>query len=650
MDQSVTFNGVSLSDGSHHGKKPTRTAQNQNFTAQSRNRMGLPKLSDFLDWCQDTWMLEYSALALSAACMVSIFVVVLYFNNRSINEWHSYLSINTVLSILATALKSSTLLAAASALGQLKWAWYAHAPKSLQTFQAFDSASRGPFGAVYLLWNYPRSALVCLGSFIMILGLALDAAIQATTSRSLRSQTAQDATVPVTLNYNEDTFTGGVLSNIDPMLTDAFYTGLHNSEIILNYASEGNQRTTNYTVTPFCGTGNCTFEPYVSLAIQHRCLDMTTSLYYLTGDNTSFQDVTLTVSPTLPPGREVRNLTAAFRTSNYTATNNATNYDGFALEGRGVNTTRLAMSTSDPNYKTILAMAKDGKSFDSLPLVEISIIIINESSISTPSTKHFRAFRCSLDLGMQSFTSSIRNGDFIESPNEFSEGNWIFEPNQTRADNFGGFDYVGHWSLTKNISNKEFSVKTDYDLWASIAEIASEYISLNGTRRLADFIDVISMTEKNKRDFAVGMNDIFGAIAQSLSAYFRTVSGEVAIGTTESLEQYIEARWEWLLLPLVLVISNIIFVLTIRLQSCRLGLPSWRNSALALMFDEVSAETAELMEPVQQDHVFIGPPEAMKRTSELEMWAGSKFAKLRGVERRPKVINMAENDSLEDLG
>ena len=145
---------------------------------------------------------------------------------------------------------------------------------------------------------------------------------------------------------------------------------------------------------------------------------------------------------------------------------------------------------------------------------------------------------------------------------------------------------------------------------------------------------------------SIGVDAVFATIAQSLTRYFRTVSNQAATGTTESLEQYIQGRWEWLLVPLAMVTLNAGFVLAVRLQSHRLGLPSWRNSVLALMLRETTAEEEEELGTMQRDRVLIGPPGPVDHISDLEKWAGTRLAYfLRGGGIGDRVRLMAENDN-----
>ena len=267
-------------------------------TAGRANQARSFRFSPFFKWYQDSWVLEYLSLVLSILSLIAIFAIVLHFDNKASKTWHSKLSLNAVLSILATVLKGVTLLATASALGQSKWAWYCRSARSLQDFQTFDSASRGPFGALFLLWQLPRSTLACLGSLIIIIGLASDASIQASTSQPLRSLFSSTASVPVGSNYDGPIGVGIV----DPLLVNALYTGVFNAEVVINNNMANNTpggilNTTSYSISPFCGTGNCTFEPYASLAINHRCLDITELLQYADGSNATLQNVTLSISP-----------------------------------------------------------------------------------------------------------------------------------------------------------------------------------------------------------------------------------------------------------------------------------------------------------------------------------------------------------------
>jgi hypothetical protein len=183
-------------------------------------------------WCLDSWLLEYLSLAISLASLVAIFTVLFLFHNEPYSKWQSEIGINAVLSIIATVLKGTPLLATASALGQLKWMWYHDTSRPLRDLQIFDSASRGPFGAICLLLRLPRSFLACIGCFVILLSLGSDASIQASTIQPLKSQSFLTTSMPVGKHYH------GRSGNrrIDPVMQYALYTSVSNSQILLNNA------------------------------------------------------------------------------------------------------------------------------------------------------------------------------------------------------------------------------------------------------------------------------------------------------------------------------------------------------------------------------------------------------------------------------
>src|ERR1700733_1027927 len=182
------------------------------------------RFSGLNEWFQDSWALEYVCVGFSIACLIAILVTLFSFDGLPLAAWHSAFSINTILSILGTGMKGSALLAAASALGQLKWAWYCHPNRPLQDFQTFDKASRGPYGAFLLLLRVPYSNLACIGALVTLMSLASDAFVQASIYQPLRAKYVQSATGPVCHDYEFSYLD----STVDPSLKAALYAGIFN--------------------------------------------------------------------------------------------------------------------------------------------------------------------------------------------------------------------------------------------------------------------------------------------------------------------------------------------------------------------------------------------------------------------------------------
>lgn len=73
-----------------------------------------------------------------------------FYSGKPLPEWQYGLTLNSVISILATFAKASLVLPVAEALGQLKWFWFRRS-RTLDDFAAFDEAVRGPYGSAFLL-------------------------------------------------------------------------------------------------------------------------------------------------------------------------------------------------------------------------------------------------------------------------------------------------------------------------------------------------------------------------------------------------------------------------------------------------------------------------------------------------------------------
>lgn len=130
---------------------------NSGVTTRNRGRPTLRKrlhatiwarvTDSFLDW----WAGELLAILLSVVAFVATIVILRKYDDHKLPSLPHHVTLNFVVSTLATVTKSSLLLAVASALGRLKWLWMSSKQRRLQDLQVFDEASRGPFGASKLL-------------------------------------------------------------------------------------------------------------------------------------------------------------------------------------------------------------------------------------------------------------------------------------------------------------------------------------------------------------------------------------------------------------------------------------------------------------------------------------------------------------------
>jgi hypothetical protein len=130
------------------------------------------------------WLFEVLSWSVSACCMAAVVGIYAHLQNEPFSTSKSglLLSLANVLGKIASA---ALIVPTSEALGQLKWKWF-HESKAMWDFEIFDKASRGPWGAVMLLFRTRGRSLAALGAFLIVLLLAIDTFFQQVVSLPTR--------------------------------------------------------------------------------------------------------------------------------------------------------------------------------------------------------------------------------------------------------------------------------------------------------------------------------------------------------------------------------------------------------------------------------------------------------------------------------
>ena len=103
-----------------------------------------------------TWWFEFLSLVTSAAAIVATFAILRLFDRKPIPHWAtagSGLSLNSILSVFSTMSRASLLVPIDRSIGQLYWLAIARRGRRLAEAEMYNQASRGPHGAIRLLWK-----------------------------------------------------------------------------------------------------------------------------------------------------------------------------------------------------------------------------------------------------------------------------------------------------------------------------------------------------------------------------------------------------------------------------------------------------------------------------------------------------------------
>ncbi|KAI9718483.1 MAG: hypothetical protein M1828_006666 [Chrysothrix sp. TS-e1954] len=123
----------------------------------------------------DWWTRELFAVLPSFACFIGVAAMCAYVQDRPLEQWHSSISPNAMISTLTTISKTSILLAIAQSISQLKWLHYRSQARQLDRIDTFNDASTSPLGAAQFLVKMKGSALIAsVASVAIIAALAFE--------------------------------------------------------------------------------------------------------------------------------------------------------------------------------------------------------------------------------------------------------------------------------------------------------------------------------------------------------------------------------------------------------------------------------------------------------------------------------------------
>ncbi|KAM0494452.1 hypothetical protein ACHAP8_008595 [Fusarium lateritium] len=253
-------------------------------TCDSRELSAAPKE----DTGYKQWSLELLVLLFAGAIFTSICVILGHYHHEVLPDWQDLrITLNAVISILATVLRTAIAFIVFEILAQLKWEWVSTCFRPLYHVQLFDAASRGVYGSLRLFPTIVRHepfAVAAIAIAVLSLGIG-----------SFTQQSIQTYQCLRNVSYDHDTFIRIANTVNENDLTDRWDAGGEvptrmnlKTQVTIQDAIVNQVR--DYHLAPLfkCSSGNCTFqndysftqddesEPYshASLGVCNRCIDM----------------------------------------------------------------------------------------------------------------------------------------------------------------------------------------------------------------------------------------------------------------------------------------------------------------------------------------------------------------------------------------
>lgn len=476
----------------------------------------------------------------------------------------------------------------------------------MSDFDRFDSASRGPWGALKLMFKPPGNILTSLGASITILTIAIDPFAQQILqfSSCLIPSEGSSATVARTNNYTVTAFPLGFgLTSANGKMTLALYQGLIDP-----------QSKASALMSTYCQSGNCTFPhsndtAYTSLAI---C--------------SSIEDISQLISGHSSVGRD------GYKKWNYTLPS------GLRLAGTNVLTT----ATIDPKANDQIT-----------PLLTLEALMITGNCSRTKSAPENNcsitpwAIRASLSpcihmYGNVSFSNSIFEehilsttmlpfvpevsyyslaGDYPSLPGIDCSPSGSPQENKTQPTSLlpSGLRYANRSS---NVSHGSDTLWYDSSCTYDFAYAPSSGFRYSLNRVFFGTIDQPKSAFIRQRIsgltigdawmlslYANGQANLTSAarymegLAISMTAAIRNggdpSNSAPARGTVLASQTCVGVEWAWLALPAALLFLTLVFLVTTVVQSRRYtstttaegGRKPWKSSSLPLLWNGMRDET-----------------------------------------------------------
>lgn len=546
----------------------------------------------------DGWTPEILVAIFSIGCLVAIVAVLAAFNGRRNPRLSFGITLNSIISILSTAAKSSLMFGIASAIGQCKWDWFDNETRyrALRDLEHIDEASRGPLGAFRMLFTPTRSSIASMGAIVTLLMLAVDPFVQ----QILRYQEEPNA-VASDFSWTEQVLAPTFFSNN----SDPPYYGAINSALWSDYAT--------YERQAHCPTGNCTYPvfPSMGLCVSTREVPL---------DQISFDGAACTtVYPDVAAGQVViGNLTDAM----VTILDSPWDREACKVSFWGDNTTSLPwkiqwgqdVSTgwSVPldfigSMESVLGGQQSILDTHS-PLLALGRVRLSSPSVTgNTSTLQFdKAEQVVFAFCANDYEVTVSHGvtatsmGNLSSPSGFSysDNTTVLGGNATCWTS--GSDRVSFSAAEiKNARGGSYLASTSplsfcTENWGWGTDIASRLTS-NSYFGL-DWNSTWTMTDDsgiNNKDVlqqiqSRSLSDISRCIAASLNALFRKHSADRATGSYIEYQTVVRVQWAWLALPVAVEILGFVFLLLIASRDWRRGNP-WKGSILVALFHGLNA-------------------------------------------------------------
>ncbi|CAG8213515.1 unnamed protein product [Penicillium salamii] len=538
----------------------------------------------------DTWIYEGVAMVFSVLCFIATITVLRVYEHKARPNLAYGITLNAIISILATGSKSSLLFVIGECIGQLKWVWfYKGKKKEHLDMQLFDSASRGPMGSLIVAFKHRGRSFVSLGAFILVFALVIDPFMQQVLVYPIRPTVIATNSHRAAAKQAVYMLQGTLGKPMAAIVSAGVWSD-------------------DFEVTPSCPSGNCTWPAFQSMGMCSQCEELTPKASLKCDDswgNSTKEDrgwyglfCYIDIGQGISGKFYVNTRNGFFREdwlaimdypedlvwSPYTLTRYIDNFTYVGVR----------------NPQAVVAHAKIGLASNHTtglsPLSDIEktlkVMAVTQCALAICS----RTYQIAVTNGITSINVSSPNyGQIFNNSDSTSTQNRLcWKPDS------------GDFTPIPRIPDIANELWASDDIWANRSTFsfcpASTYnLGLNGesTRNLR--IDNTSAIWRQSASYAIythanmpkismtGLRTVMKGIAASYTKDALTASEYTIGGTIITTEVYVRVKWLWVIFPAVLTVLGVIFFISTILVNRGHKLDLWKSSIMAVLFHGLDA-------------------------------------------------------------
>ena len=317
-----------------------------------------------------------------------------------------------------------------------------------------------------------------------------------------------------------------------------------------------------------CPTGNCTWPEFTTLAVCSSCVDLTPYMTrYCAGGPPTNGDVSK-CGWQVPQG--------AFLNSSS---------DVFSM------TSEMPSNFGDMPYTDIMKLTFLG----------------TEAQSGPPLNYNPWATQCTLQYCLQTFNSSVVNGALHENITSTTLNTTVVNINGSKGEtpvvlsapnnvtyHMGMGAMLGVRSWFGNIfTNGAASRNSTYtnNTRTDDTVVVNLTVGISSGTTYFD-TDIVQTFYWDYYEYSEGLEMAMSWLATSMTVAFRSFNGAVPVeGRAFSSESYVNVRWGWIALPVLVVMLTAFFLAAAIFRSSRSKTKLWKSSALAMLFHGLDHET-----------------------------------------------------------